>query len=330
MTARFRAVLIDKTGDAQQAELVTLAPSELMPGDVTLEVTHSSVNYKDGLALTGRAPVVRNFPMVPGVDLAGTVVESMNPAFRPGDTVLVNGFGLGETHFGGYAERARVKSEWLVSLPREFSTADVMAIGTAGYTAMLAVIALENAGVTPEKGPVLVTGASGGVGSIAIALLAKLGHAVIASTGRTEEEGYLKQLGASEIIARTQTSGEPKPLGKERWAAAIDSVGSRTLANVLAGTKYGGVVAACGLAQGMDLPASVAPFILRGVSLLGIESVYMPMPRRRQAWMRLARDLDRDKLRLSTRTIALGDVFAAAEEILAGKVRGRLVVDLSR
>jgi acrylyl-CoA reductase (NADPH) len=301
-----------------------------MPGDVTLEVSHSTVNYKDGLALTGRAPVVRNFPMIPGVDLAGTVVESRNPAFRPGDAVLVNGFGLGETHFGGYAERARVKSEWLVPLPREFSAADAMAIGTAGYTAMLAVIALENAGVTPEKGPVLVTGASGGVGSIAIALLANLGYAVIASTGRTEEEAYLKQLGASEIIARTQTSGEPKPLAKERWAAAIDSVGSRTLANVLAGTKYGGAVAACGLAQGMDLPASVAPFILRGVSLLGIESVYMPMPRRRQAWMRLARDLDRDKLRLSTHTIALGDVFAAAKEILAGKVRGRLVVDLSR
>jgi acrylyl-CoA reductase (NADPH) len=330
MTDRFRAVLIDKTGDAQQTELVTLAPSELMGGDVTLAVSHSTVNYKDGLALTGRAPVVRRFPMIPGVDLAGTVVESMNPAFRPGDSVLVNGFGMSETHFGGYAERARVRSEWLVPLPREFSAAEAMAIGTAGYTAMLAVMALEHGGVTPERGAVLVTGASGGVGSIAIALLAKLGYAVIASTGRTEEEAYLKQLGASEIMARTELSGEAKPLGKERWAAAIDSVGSSTLANVLASIKYGGAVAACGLAQGMDLRSSVAPFILRSVSLLGIESVYMPMPRRREAWTRLARHLDRDKLRLLTRTIALGDVFAAAEEILAGKVRGRLVVDLSR
>jgi acrylyl-CoA reductase (NADPH) len=330
MTDRFRAILIEKTGNAQQTELVTLASSELMEGDVTLAVSHSTVNYKDGLALTGRAPVVRRFPMIPGVDLAGTVVESTNPTFRPGDNVLVNGFGLSETHFGGYAEMARVKSEWLVPLPREFSTAEAMAIGTAGYTAMLAVMALERADVTPEKGPVLVTGASGGVGSVAIALLAKLGYAVIASTGRTEEEAYLKQLGASEIIARTDLSGEAKPLVKERWAGAIDSVGSRTLANVLASTKYGGGVAACGLAQGMDLQASVAPFILRGVSLLGIESVYMPMPRRREAWTRLARDLNRDKLRLITRTIALGDVFAAAEEVLAGKVRGRLVVDLSR
>jgi acrylyl-CoA reductase (NADPH) len=330
MTDRFRAVLIDKTGDAQQTELVTLAPSELMPGDVTVAVSHSTVNYKDGLVLTGRAPVVRRFPMIPGVDLAGTVIESLNPAFRSGESVLLNGFGLGETHFGGYAEIARVKSEWLVPLPPEFTAADAMAIGTAGYTAMLSVMALEDAGIMPEKGPVLVTGASGGVGSVAIALLARLGYEVIASTGRTEGTEYLKQLGASGVIPRTECSGEAKPLSKERWAGAIDSVGSKTLANVLASTKYGGAVAACGLAQGMDLPASVAPFILRGVSLLGIESVYMPMPRRRQAWARLAGDLDREKLQLMTRAIGLGDVFAAAEDILAGRVRGRLIVDLSR
>jgi acrylyl-CoA reductase (NADPH) len=288
------------------------------------------VNYKDGLVLTGRAPVVRRFPMIPGVDLAGTVIESASAEFRSGDSVLVNGFGLSETHYGGYAERARVKGEWLVRLPREFSAADAMAIGTAGYTAMLALMALEDAGVTPEKGSVLVTGASGGVGSVAIALLAKLGYSVIASTGRTEEEAYLKQLGASQVIPRDELSGDVKPLAKERWVGAIDSVGSRTLANVLGSTKYGGAVAACGLAQGMDLPTSVAPFILRGVSLLGIESVYMPMPRRRQAWARLVRDLDKEKLRQMTRTIGLADVFAVGEEILAGRVRGRLVVDLSR
>jgi acrylyl-CoA reductase (NADPH) len=330
MTDRFRAILIDKTGDAQHANLVTLDETELMSGDVTVAVSHSTVNYKDGLVLTGRAPVVRRFPMIPGVDLAGTVIESASAEFRSGDSVLVNGFGLSETHYGGYAERARVKGEWLVRLPREFSAADAMAIGTAGYTAMLALMALEDAGVTPEKGSVLVTGASGGVGSVAIALLAKLGYSVIASTGRTEEEAYLKQLGASQIIPRNELSGDVKPLSKERWVGAIDSVGFKTLANVLGSTKYGGAVAACGLAQGMDLPTSVAPFILRGVSLLGIESVYMPMPRRRQAWARLARDLDKKRLRQMTRTIGLADLFAAGEEILAGRVRGRLVVDLSR
>ena len=330
MPDRFRAVLITKAGDAQQAELVTLSPGELMPGDVTVAVSHSSLNYKDGLALTGRAPVVRRFPMVPGIDLAGTVEESSNPAFKVGDAVLVNGCGLGETHFGGYAELARVKSEWLVPLPRQFSAADAMAIGTAGYTAMLALVALEHAGIAPDNGPVLVTGASGGVGSTAIVLLAKLGYEVIASTGRTQEAAYLKQLGAREIIAREELSGAPKPLAKERWAGAVDSIGSKTLANVLASTKYGGAVAACGLAQGMDLPTSVAPFILRGVALLGVESVYAPRERRLQAWQRLARDLDREKLRLMTRTIALADVFAAGEDILAGRVRGRLVVDVSR
>jgi len=330
MTDRFRAILIRKTGDAPHAEIVELERSDLMEGDVTIAVSHSTVNYKDGLVVTGRAPVARRFPMIPGIDLAGVVTESASDAFRPGDEVLLNGFGLSETHFGGYAQLARVKSDWLVPLPQTFSAAQAMAIGTAGYTAMLSVLALEDAGVSPDKGPVLVTGASGGVGSVAISLLAKLGYHVIASTGRTEEEAYLKQLGASEVIPRTELSGEPKPLKKERWAGAVDSVGSKTLANVIASTKYGGAVAGCGLAQGMDLPTSVAPFILRGVSLLGIESVYMPKPRRLQAWARLARDLDRDKLAAITRTIGLADVFQAAEDILAGRVRGRLIVDLAR
>jgi acrylyl-CoA reductase (NADPH) len=330
MTDHFRAILIRKTGDAPHAEFVELERSDLMDGDVTVAVSHSTVNYKDGLVVSGRASVVRRFPMIPGIDLAGVVDESNNSAFRPGDQVLVNGWGLSETHYGGYAQLARVKSDWLVPLPDAFSPAEAMAIGTAGYTAMLSVLALEDAGVSPDKGAVLVTGASGGVGSVAIVLLAKLGYRVIASTGRTEEEPYLKQLGASEIISREELSGDPKPLAKERWAGAVDSVGSKTLANVLASTNYGGAVAACGLAQGMDLPTSVAPFILRGVSLLGVESVYMPKPRRLQAWERLARDLDREKLAAMTHTIGLADVFQAAEDILAGRVRGRLVVDLAR
>jgi acrylyl-CoA reductase (NADPH) len=330
MRDRFRAILLDRRQDRQQAELVMLSPDELMSGDVTVAVSHSTVNYKDGLALTGRSPVVRRFPMIPGVDLAGTVEESSTPVFQRGDAVLVNGWGMGETHFGGYAELARVRSEWLLPLPRAFSASQAMAIGTAGYTAILAILALEYSGVTPDRGAVLVTGASGGVGSIAVALLAKLGYQVIASTGRMEESSYLRQLGACEIIARDELSGHSKPLAKERWAGAVDSVGSKTLANVLAYTKYGGAVAACGLAQGMDLPTTVAPFILRGVSLLGIESVYAVRERRLQAWERLARDLDTEKLRLITHTIALADVFAAAEDILAGRVRGRLVVDVSR
>jgi acrylyl-CoA reductase (NADPH) len=328
MSDRFKAVLIRKDGEAQKAELTELTRDELMEGDVTVAVSHSTVNYKDGLVLSGRSPVVRRFPMIPGIDLAGTVESSSHAEFNPGDKVLLNGFGLSETHYGGYSQVARVKGDWLVPLPTAFSESKAMAIGTAGYTAMLCVLALEDAGVAPGKGPVLVTGAAGGVGSVAVALLAKLGYQVIASTGRTEEEGYLKQLGAAEIIARSELSGDPKPLAKERWAGAVDSVGSKTLANVLASTKYGGAVAACGLAQGMDLPASVAPFILRGVSLLGIESVYMPKPRRLVAWQRLARDLDKEKLARMTSTIGLKDVFQAGEDILAGRVRGRLVVDL--
>jgi acrylyl-CoA reductase (NADPH) len=328
MSDRFKAVLIRKDGEAQKAELTELARDELMDGDVTVAVSHSTVNYKDGLVLSGRSPVVRRFPMIPGIDLAGTVESSSHSEFKPGDRVLLNGFGLSETHYGGYAQMARVKGDWLVPLPTAFSGSEAMAIGTAGYTAMLCILALEDAGVVPAKGPVLVTGAAGGVGSVAIALLAKLGYHVMASTGRAEEESYLKHLGAAEIIPRSELSGDPKPLAKERWAGAVDCVGSKTLANVLACTKYGGAVAACGLAQGMDLPGSVAPFILRGVCLLGIESVYMPKPRRLVAWQRLARDLDKDKLAQMTKTIALKDVFQAGQDILAGRVRGRLVVDL--
>jgi acrylyl-CoA reductase (NADPH) len=299
-----------------------------MDGDVVVAVSHSTVNYKDGLAITGRSPVVRKFPMIPGIDLAGTVETSGHPGFKPGDKVVLNGFGLCETHLGGYAEYARVKGDWLVPLPAAFTPAEAMAIGTAGYTAMLCVLALEDAGVTPAKGPVVVTGAAGGVGSVAVALLAKLGFHVIASTGRVEEEAYLKSLGATDILPRSELGGEPRPLAKERWAGAVDSVGSRTLANVIAATQYGGAIAACGLAQGLDLPTSVAPFILRGVSLLGIESVYMPMPRRLKAWERLARDLDVKKLAAMTHTIKLGDVRKAADDIIAGKVRGRLVVEI--
>ncbi|HKD20413.1 MAG TPA: MDR family oxidoreductase [Rhizomicrobium sp.] len=328
MKSPFRAVLITKDGGAQSVNDVELKLDDLMEGDVTVAVSHSTVNYKDGLAVTGRSPVVRKFPMIPGIDLAGTVEASQNARFKPGDKVLVNGFGLSESHYGGYAEYARVKGDWLVPLPKAFSAADAMAIGTAGYTAMLSVLALEDAGITPAKGPVVVTGASGGVGSVAVALLAKLGFHVIASTGRTEEETYLKSLGAKEIIPRSELGGDVRPLAKERWAGAVDSVGSKTLANVIAATQYGGAVAACGLAQGLDLPGSVAPFILRGISLLGIESVYMPMPRRLKAWERLAQDLDVKTLSAMTHKIKLADVRRAAEDILAGKIRGRLVVEI--
>ncbi len=328
MKSRFKAILLRKDGDKQTAEDVELSPDDLMPGDVTVAVSHSTVNYKDGLALTGRSPVVRKFPMIPGVDLAGTVEESSNPAFKPGDKVVLNGFGLSEVHYGGYSELARVKGDWLVPLPAAFTPAQAMAIGTAGYTAMLCVLALEEAGVAPAKGAIVVTGASGGVGSVAVSLLAKLGYKVIASTGRPEEAAYLKDLGAVEIIPRSELAADPRPLAKERWAGGVDSVGSKTLANVIAATSYGGAVAACGLAGGMDLPTSVAPFILRGVSLLGIDSVQAPKARRIHAWERLARDLDTAKLAEMTHTIPLSGVRKAAEDILAGKIRGRLVVEI--
>ena len=328
MKSRFKAILIRKDNDKQSVEDVELTPGDLMDGDVTIAVSHSTVNYKDGLVLTGRSPVVRKFPMIPGIDLAGTVVDSSHPDFNVGDNVLLNGFGLSEVHYGGYAEVARVKGDWLVPLPKEFSAAQAMAIGTAGYTAMLSVLALEDAHVAPAKGAVIVTGAAGGVGSVAVALLAKLGYRVIASTGRPEEGEYLKSLGAAEILPRAELSGEPRMLGKERWSGAIDSVGSKTLANVIASTSYGGAVATCGLAAGLDLPTSVAPFILRGISLLGIDSVQMPRPRRIQAWNRLAKDLEIGKLSAMTQTIPLSGVRQAAENILAGKIRGRLVVEI--
>lgn len=330
MPGTLRAILLTKKEKGQDLAFTDLRVEDLMPGDVVVNVSHSTVNYKDGLALTGKAPIVRRWPMIPGIDLAGTIESSENPKWHPGERVVVNGFGMSESHYGGYATKARVKSEWLVRIPEAFDAAGTMAIGTAGYTAMLAVLALEDHGVKPDSGPILVTGAAGGVGSTAIAILTKLGYKTIASTGRTSEAEYLRAIGAGEIIDRGELSGEARPLAKERWAGAIDSVGSTTLANVLAGTKYGGTVAACGLAQGMDLPGSVAPFILRGVTLAGIDSVMCPLPRREQAWGRLARDLDPTKLKLMTTNVALTDVVKAGEDILAGKIRGRVVVDVTR
>ena len=324
----FRAVRADKTDAGQVVQFVDMDESELMDGDVTIRVTHSTVNYKDGLTLSGKSPVIRRFPMVLGVDLAGIVESSRRSDFSPGDEVVLTGYGLSETHFGGYAERARVNGDWLVKLPTGLTRAQAMAIGTAGFTAMLALMAIERHDLTPSAGAALVTGAAGGVGSMAIALFADKGWRVIASTGRASEAPYLKTLGADEIIDRATLSAPGKPLGKEQWAAAVDSVGSTTLANVLAQTRYGGAVAACGLAAGMDLPASVAPFILRGVSLLGIDSVQCPKARRLEAWRRLALDLDRDKLASMTETIPLDDVFAAGARILKGETRGRLVVTI--
>ena len=324
----FKAIRVEKTDAGQSVNFVTLEDSDLPEGDVTLRVTHSTVNYKDGLALSGKSAIPRKFPLILGIDLAGVVETSAHARFKPGDEVLLNGYGLGETHSGGYAERARVKGDWLVKIPQGWSRAETMAVGTAGYTAALSVLALEAAGVNPSQGPAIVTGAAGGVGSVAIALLAKAGWSVIASTGRAEEADYLKSLGAAEIVERASLSAPGKPLGKERWIAGVDSVGSHTLANVLAQTRYGGAIAACGLAGGMDLPASVAPFILRGVRLLGIDSVNCPMPQRLAAWDRLARDLDRGVLARMTQTIPFANVFETGAEILAGRVRGRVVVEI--
>jgi len=326
--ATFKAIVIEKTESGQSAGLKDFDAKDLMEGDVSIAVEWSTVNYKDGLALTGKAPVVRRFPMIPGVDLAGTVEASSHPAWKAGDKVIVNGWGLGETHLGAYAQKARLKGDWLVRLPASMSARDAMAIGTAGYTAMLCVIALERHGLTPAEGPVLVTGAAGGVGSVAVALLAKLGFRIAASTGRPQEAEYLKRLGASEIIDRHELEAKPKPLAKERWAAAIDVVGSTTLANVLSMIRYRGAVAACGLAGGMDLPASVAPFILRGVSLLGIDSVMRPLPDRELAWRRLEADLERMKLAEMTQEIGLAEVLRAGRAIVEGKVRGRIVVNI--
>ena len=326
--ATFKAIRIDKADKAQTAALVDFDETDLMDGDVTVRIDWSTLNYKDGLAMTGKAPVVRRFPMIPGIDFAGMVEASSHPEWKPGDRVILNGWGVGEKHLGGYAEKARVNGDWLVPVPPGMTGRETMAIGTAGYTAMLAVMALERHGVAPARGPVLVTGAAGGVGSVAIAILAKLGYQVVASTGRVAETDYLKGLGASEVIDRAELSGQARALGRERWVGGIDTVGSTTLANLLSMTGYGGAVAACGLAGGMDLPASVAPFILRAVSLLGIDSVMCPQPIRREAWKRLASDLDRATLQAMTTEVALAGVLATGADILDGRVRGRIVVKI--
>jgi acrylyl-CoA reductase (NADPH) len=326
--ATFKAIRIDKAEKGTTAALTQFDEAELMEGDVTVRVEWSALNYKDGLAVTGKAPVVRRFPMIAGVDLAGTVAQSSHPQWKAGDKVICTGWGMGETHLGAYAEKARVKGDWLVRVPQGMSTREAMAIGTAGFTAMLAVLALEKHGLTPKDGPVVVTGAAGGVGSVATAVLSKLGYHVIASTGRMSEAGYLRGLGAAEVIDRSELSGPAKPLAKERWAGGVDSVGSTTLANVLSMTKYAGAIAACGLAAGIDLPSSVAPFILRGVCLLGIDSVMCPIELRKTAWSRLASDLDRGKLTEITHEIGLDQVVDAGAKILAGQVRGRIVVKI--
>ncbi|NYF34890.1 MDR family oxidoreductase [Stenotrophomonas sp. JAI102] len=325
----FKALLATRSGDSITAGVVDLTEQDLMPGDVTIAVEYSTVNYKDALALSGRSPVIRTFPLIPGIDLAGVVETSSHPGYAAGDRVLVNGWGLSQTHHGGYAQKARVPGEWLVKIPEAFSSRDAMAIGTAGYTAMLSVLALEHGGVSPDQGDILVTGANGGAGSLAIALLSALGYRVVASTGRREESDYLKALGAAEIIDRATLSEPGAPIAKERWAGAIDAVGSHTLANVLAQTRYRGVVAAFGLAQGADLPGSVLPFILRNVTLAGIDSVNAPYAAREQAWTRLASDLDLGKLARTTQVIGLAEVPARAGQVLQGRVQGRTVVDVN-
>jgi acrylyl-CoA reductase (NADPH) len=324
----FRAILIEKDAAGQRVSVTSLDEARLPEAGVTVRVTHSSINYKDALAITGKSPVVRAFPMVPGIDLAGTVEASTHADFRAGDAVVGNGFGLGETSWGGLSELARVPADALVQLPAGFSARKAMAIGTGGYTAMLSVMALERHGLRPESGPVLVTGASGGVGSFSVSLLSRLGYRVIASTGRVAESDYLKRLGAADVLDRKELSEPGRPLAKERWAAAIDSVGSHTLANVCAATQHGGAVAACGLAQGMDFPATVAPFILRGVSLLGIDSNWRPRSERVQAWQRLAELADPLWFTEVVRDITLPQAIPLSSELLAGKVRGRLLVDV--
>ena len=325
----FKALLASKAGETISTTLVDFDEADLMPGDITVAIDYSTVNYKDALALSGRAPVIRQFPLIPGIDFSGVVERSSHPGFAVGDRVLANGWGLSQTHHGGFAQKARVSGDWLVKVPDALSTRDAMAIGTAGYTAMLSVLALEHAGITPDKGDVLVTGAGGGAGSIAIALLSKLGYRVIASTGRLDEADYLRELGAAEVIDRRTLSEPGAPIAKERWAGAIDSVGSHTLANVLAQTRYRGAVAAFGLAQGTDLPASVLPFILRNVTLAGIDSVNAPQDVRLQAWARLARDLEPGKLARATQIVPLAEVPNLVGPVLQGLVRGRTVVDVN-
>lgn len=325
----FKGILIEKDDSGYRAAVQELDENQLPEGDVMVRVSHSTLNYKDGLAITGRGPVVRKFPLVPGIDLVGTVEESSNPGYKVGDKVVLNGWGVGESHWGGLAQKARLEGEWLVPLPEAFSPKQAMAIGTAGYTAMLCVMALERHGVTPDKGEILVTGAAGGVGSVAVAILSKLGYTVVGVTGRPEEREFLMGLGASEVLERSALSAPGKPLGRERWAGAVDVVGSHTLANVCATTRYGGVVTACGLAGGMDLPASVAPFILRGVTLAGVDSVMAPRDLRLQAWQRLTTDLDLAKLGQIAKEIGLNDVVDMASKLLDGQVRGRVIVDVN-
>ncbi|WP_169567844.1 MDR family oxidoreductase [Sneathiella limimaris] len=324
-----KAILITKDDDKYEAKLTEVDEQDLPEGDVKIKVDYSTLNYKDGLAITGASPVVRKFPMIPGIDVAGVVEESSHADYKAGDKVVLNGWGVGEVHWGGLAEKIRLNGDWLVPLPEKFSAKQAMAIGTAGYTAMLCVMALEDQGVTPDKGDILVTGAVGGVGSVAVSLLAKLGYRVVASTGRPEEEDYLKSLGTAEIINRAELSEKGRPLGKEQWAGAVDTVGSHTLANVCAGIKYGGAVAACGLAQGFDLPATVMPFILRGVILNGVDSVMCPKEKRLKAWARLAKDLDMSHIDLITKEITLEEAIPTAKSLLEGKVKGRVVVNVN-
>jgi acrylyl-CoA reductase (NADPH) len=328
MSKTFRAIKIDKTAEGQSVAIVQFPEADLMPGDVTIDISHSSINYKDGLALTGKAPIIRKFPLIPGIDFAGTVRESSHARWKTGDKVVLNGWGVGESHHGGLAEVARVSGDWLVPVPKGWSEAETMAVGVAGYTAMLCVLALEKQGVKPSDGEIVVTGAAGGVGTTAIAILAKLGYKVVASTGRMSEEGFLKGLGAASVMDRNELNTDVKALAKARWAGAVDTVGSKTLANVISQTLPEGTVTACGLAQGMDLPTSVAPFILRGVKLIGINSVTTPITNREEAWRRIATDLDRKKLADLTTHVKLEDAPRIGEEIVAGKVRGRVVVDI--
>ncbi|VVE11366.1 acrylyl-CoA reductase (NADPH) [Pandoraea anhela] len=327
----FKAILLTQSDGATLATVTELQDDTLpTEGDVLVAVDYSTINYKDGLAITGKAPVVRKWPLVAGIDGAGTVLESSHPAWRPGDRVVLNGYGMGETHWGCLAQKARLRGDWLVRLPERFTPRDAMIIGTAGYTAMLSVMALERSGVAPHHGDVLVTGASGGVGSVAIALLSSLGYRVVASTGKLHEAEYLQVLGAAEVIDRTALSDPGKPLQKERWAAVVDSVGSHTLANAIAQVRYGGVATACGLAQGMDFPANMAPFILRGVTLHGIDSVMAPRELREEAWQRLARDLEPQKLGGISHDVGLADAIGIGRRIVNGEIHGRVVVDVNR
>ena len=326
----FKALVLKKQDDADASVIVEdLNISDLPEGDVLVKVSYSTINYKDALAITSSSPIIKNYPMVPGIDIAGEVEESNNDSFKTGDKVILNGFGVGEKYWGGLAQKARVKGEWLVKLPEKLTQKQAMAIGTAGYTAMLCVLALEEKGVTPDKGEILVTGASGGVGSVAISLLSKLGYEVCASSGREKFKDYINSLGAKKIINRSELSDKGRPLGKEIWAGAIDSVGSHTLANICASTKYGGVVAACGLAQGFDFPSTVMPFILRAVSLLGVDSVYHSIVGRKEAWMRLEKDLNLEHLTKMTQIISLDDVDQVAKNMLENKTFGRIVVDVN-